>query len=57
MKKQLQGISFILFGILLALFAIVDPWIPILDDILGTVSGYACLIFGIIGLILALRKD
>ena len=57
MRKQLQGISFILFGILLALFAFVDPWIPILDSVLSKVAGYACLVFGIIGLILALRKE
>ena len=57
MRKQLQGISFILFGILLALFAFVDLWIPILDSVLSMVAGYACLVFGIIGLILALRKE
>lgn len=57
MKKQLQGISLILFGILLALFALVNPWIPIIDDLLGTVSGYTSIICGIIGVILALKKD
>ena len=57
MKKQLQGISLILFGILLALFALVNPWIPIIDDLLGTVSEYASIICGIIGVILALKKD
>lgn len=57
MRRQLQGISLILFGILLALFALVNPWIPIIDDLLGTVSGYASIICGIIGVILALKKD
>lgn len=57
MRRQLQGISLILFGILLALFAQVNPWIPIIDDLLGTVSGYASIICGIIGVILALKKD
>ena len=57
MRKQLQGISLILFGILLALFALVNPWIPIIDDLLGTVSGYASIICGIIGVILALKQD
>ena len=57
MRKQLQGISLILFGILLALFSQVNPWIPIIDDLLGTFSGYASIICGIIGVILALKKD
>ena len=57
MRKQLQGISLLLFGILLALFALVNPWIPIIDDLLGTFSGYASIICGIIGVILALKKD
>ena len=57
MRRQLQGISLILFGILLALFAQVNPWIPIIDDLLGTVSGYASIICGIIGVILVLNKD
>ena len=56
MRRQLQGISLLLFGILLALFALVNPWIPIIDDLLGTVSGYASIICGIIGVILALKK-
>ena len=56
MRKQLQGLSLILFGILLALFALVNPWIPIIDDLLGTVSGYASIICGIIGIILALDR-
>ena len=57
MRRQLQGISLLLFGILLALFALVNPWIPIIDDLLGTFSGYASIICGIIGVILALKKD
>ena len=31
MKAQLRGIALLLFGILLMLFSIVDPWIPIID--------------------------
>ena len=52
MKKQLQGIALILFGILLMLVALIDPWIPIIDDIgsdivlwLGVASGIAGLVF------------
>ena len=57
MRRQLQGISLILFGILLALFALVNPWIPIIDDLLGTISGYASIICGIIGVIKKKKKD
>lgn len=51
MKKQLQGISLILFGILLMLFCVLDPWIPIVDDILNnTLFLWGGLVSGIIGL-------
>lgn len=58
MKRQLQGIALILFGIfLLILGGIIDPWIPIVGDagrvlvwILTGVSEAA-------GLILALRGE
>lgn len=33
MKKQLQGISLILFAAVLMLYAMIDPWIPIISDI------------------------
>lgn len=32
MKKQLQGIALILFGTLLAVFALFAPWLPIVDS-------------------------
>ena len=56
-EKTVTGNFSLLFGILLALFALVNPWIPIIDDLLGTISGYASIICGIIGVILALKKD
>lgn len=32
MKKQLQGISLILFGIIMMMFSALDPWVPVFDD-------------------------
>ena len=56
MKTQLKGIALLLFGILLMLFSIVDPWIPIIDvpALLAWPSGPAC---GAAGLVLALKKE
>jgi len=55
MKKQLQGIALVLFGLLLVMIAVIDPWIPIIEDIsflwvLGLASG-------IVGLIFCFKKD
>ena len=33
MKKQLQGIALVLFGLLLVAVAAIDPWVPIIEDI------------------------
>ena len=56
MKTQLKGIALLLFGILLMLFSIVDPWIPIIDvpSLLAWPSGLAC---GAAGLVLAFKKE
>lgn len=56
MKTQLKGIALLLFGILLMLFSIVDPWIPIIDvpSLLAWPSGPAC---GAAGLALAFKKE
>ena len=56
MKTQLKGIALLLFGILLMLFSIVDPWIPIIDvpSLLAWPSGPAC---GAAGLVLAFKKE
>lgn len=37
MKKQLQGIALILIGIQLAIYTIIDPWLPVLGGDLGRV--------------------
>lgn len=56
MKTQLKGIALLLFGILLMLFSIVDPWIPIIDvpSLLAWPSGPVC---GAAGLVLAFKKE
>lgn len=56
MKKQLQGIAFILFGILLALIAAVDPWVPIAGGV-QTLLLLLGLILGILGLVFSFSKD
>lgn len=57
MKKQLQGIALILFGILLAVFALFDPWIPIIGSYIADFANYASLAVGIIGLVLMFKKE
>lgn len=57
MKKQLQGIALILFGILLAVFALFDPWLPIIDSSIADFANYASVVMGIIGLILVFKKE
>lgn len=37
MKNQLRGIALILIGIQLAIFTIIDPWLPVLGGDVGRV--------------------
>jgi len=57
MKKQLQGISLILFGIILEMFAMIDPWVPIFDSALTVVAIWAGIICGIVGLVFSFKKE
>ena len=62
MKKQLQGIAFILFGILLVLVGVVNnTWVPMMDQSIGEIFSlillWLGLILGILGLVLSLSKD
>ena len=57
MKKQLQGISLILFGILLMIFSMVDPWLPIIDDSLTPIAFWAGMLCGIAGLVFSFKKE
>lgn len=56
MKTQLKGIALLLFGILLMLFSILDPWTPIADIpyMLAWPSGLVC---GAAGLVLVFKKE
>lgn len=56
-QLQLQGIVFILFGMLLVLIAISGPVPYMLEGILQVVLLLLALIMGIMGLILSLSKD
>lgn len=57
MRKPLQGIAFILFGMLLVLIAVFDPWIPILDGAVQPILLLLGLAMGIAGLVFSLSKD
>ncbi len=56
MKKQLQGISLILFGILLILFSMVNPWLPIVGGIPAFLAFWIGLASGIAGLVFSFRR-
>ena len=58
MKYQLRGISLILIGIQLAIFTIIDPWLPILGGDFGRVMiPVMSVVISIIGLVLCFRKE
>lgn len=57
MKKQLRGIALILFGILLAVFALFGPWLPIVGRYIADFANYASVVVGIIGLVLVFKKE
>ena len=57
MKRQLQGIALILFGVLLAVFALFNPWLPIVDSYIADFANYASFIVGVIGLFFVFKKD
>ena len=53
MKRQLQGITLVLIGIQLAIFAVIDPWLLVLGGDVGrTLIPAASVAASIIGLIL-----
>ena len=57
MRKQLQGTGFILFGILLVLIAMVDPWVPVLGGVSQPLLLLLGLVMGIVGLVFLFQKD
>ena len=57
MKKQLQGISLLLFGMIWMMFSIIAPWIPIIEGVLSELAPFIGMGFGIIGLIFSFSKE
>lgn len=58
MKRQLQGIALILIGILLAIFAIIDPWLLVLGGDVGrALIPVVSVAVSIIGLILCFKGN
>lgn len=58
MKNQLRGIGLILVGIQLAIFTIIDPWLPILGGDFGRVLiPVMSVIASIIGLVFCFKKE
>lgn len=57
MKQQLRGIALILIGIQLAVYAVMDPWLPILGGDIGRVLiPLASVVAGAAGLVLCFRS-
>ena len=58
MKYQLKGISFLLFAMVLMLYAVLgSPWLPIIDSISSDLISTIGLVSAIIGLVLSCKKD
>ena len=58
MKNQLRGIALILIGIQLAIFTIIDPWLPLLGGDFGRVMiPVMSVVISIVGLVLCFRKE
>ena len=58
MKKQLQGIALILIGSQLAIYTIIDPWLPVLGGDFGRVLiPVLSLIASLAGLILCFKGE
>ena len=57
MENQLRGIGLILIGILLAIFSVIDPWLPILGGDVGRVlMPVLSLVVSVIGLWLCFKR-
>ena len=56
MNHPLAGISLILFGILLVLFSLADPRVPVLGSGLTPIALWAGLACGVAGLVSTLRS-
>lgn len=57
MRKQLQGIALLLFGVLAMLIACIDPSLPVLESALTPIAFVIGLACGVTGLVFAFRKE
>ena len=58
MKNLFRGIALILVGIQLAIFAVIDPWLPVLGGDIGRILiPVLSVVISIAGLILCFKKD
>lgn len=58
MKYHLKGISFLLFAIVLMLYAVVgSPWLPIIGSISSDLISTIGLVSAVIGLVLSCKKE
>ncbi len=55
MNRQIKGIGLLLFGIQLVIFAVIDPWLPVLGNLGQVALPLLSLICGGAGLILCLK--
>ena len=55
MKRQLQGISLILFAVVLILYAVIDTQLPVVVS--PSLLTFAGLVTAIVGLVMTLRGD
>lgn len=57
MEKKLQGITLILFGIMLLFISMHSPWIPIIGTDHTDLALWIGIILGIVGLVFVFRKE
>lgn len=55
MKRQLQGIGLLLFGVQTAIFALIDPWIPLIGDPGRVALPILSVCCGVAGLVLCFK--
>lgn len=57
MRRQLQGIAMILFGMSCLLWGLYDPWLPLMGDILTESAPWLGLFFAVAGVVTVFRGD
>lgn len=57
MRRQLQGIAMILFGMSCLLWGLYDPWLPLVGDILTKSAPWLGPLFAVAGVVTVFRGD